>query len=100
MKEFKADVFAAVTNWDLNAGSLGERILGYFTEPEDATQAAKGKGVQGTNGSVEKRSLRVVVYETLEEYKQDCAKSAKKSALSKLTHDEMAALGLKPDDFK
>lgn len=88
------EVWEAYTNSDLTEGRGHKVTIGYFQHKQDALLAAQGQRVMGTNANVKQTTVTVTIYESWEEYKQDCIEHTKQAALAKLTRLERQALGL------
>lgn len=67
-------------------------ILARFYKEEDAIKFSKL--VDGYGGRVDQESIEYKIYDSYDEYLTDKKPSLQKSALSKLTKEEIIALGL------
>ncbi len=98
------DLYKATTNSDTTEGRGGTILIGYFVSKGVAEKAAKGRGVMGYDGQVDFVKCKVVtkndtgeswtVGEKISILYEDPAE-VRARALSKLTQEERAALGLK-----
>ena len=68
--------------------------LAKFINESDARTLAKGQGAYGKDGEVVKGTVTILVYETLTEYQVEVQSKLRERALSKLTAEEQAILGL------
>ena len=95
------EVWEAYTDTDLVEGRGSKVVLGYFTKQLDAKEAAKGEGVMGTDAHVTKiKTPSFMIFESIEEYRQNTRKELRKIALAKLSYEEKVALGLDPTEVK
>jgi hypothetical protein len=94
MIRFDQECFEAYTNSDLTEGRGHKVSIGFFTHQSDAVQAAKKRGVWGSDASVEKATVKIRIYESFDEYKNATDENIREKALSKLTDDEKRVLGL------
>lgn len=90
MITFEKECYEAVVDRDERSSCH----FGYFTSETDALRASKGKGWWGGDGHVSRTTVRVVIYENLNEYDAQLLDNIKKAALAKLTKDEKELLGL------
>lgn len=68
--------------------------FGYFTSEVDGLRASKGKGWWGSDGTSRRTTVRVLIFENLDEYDSELLARMKEGALAKLTDDERKILGL------
>jgi hypothetical protein len=96
-------IYVVPAHWelqsDLSIDGRGPTITwGRFTSEQVARLVGKGKdGWGGDCRPVKVEQSAVTVYDTVEEYQQGLAANLRAQALAKLSVEEQAALGLRPE---
>lgn len=93
MERFLKNAWAAITNSDTTEGRGSDVIIGYFKDKRDAINAAKGKGVMGSDAKVEDRTIDIKIFSSYNEFIDSLNDNIKQRALSKLTVEEKRVLG-------
>jgi len=94
MISIRHKVFEVSTNSDSVEGRGHKVHLAYFVNHADAKLAAKGKGVMGTEATVEPCNLVINIYENIDEFNANTRENIRKRALAKLDAEERMVLGL------
>lgn len=88
-------IYVVTRNSDLDEGRGHQIPVGYFSDKKIAEYvASKAPGVCGSRVGVEITPIEVDTTRNLEEYAKSESNKLKKSAMAKLTHEKLVALGL------
>lgn len=88
-----AQVIYRASHADTNDGR-GDITVAHFRREQDAKRASEGFYVMGCKDADVGRVTTVKVYDSFEEWSLDELEKKRQQALSKLTADERAALGV------
>lgn len=88
MIKFKKDCYAAYVSID----EVHSSLFGYFTNKSDAETASKGQGWYGSNGSVNRETINIKIYESLEEFNNRHKVDRLIHLLDKLSEEDIGLL--------
>ena len=94
MKIFREKGFEIIGNTDLTEGRGRQYTIAYTSNRTTANYIAKGKGVMGTIAEIKPTTIKVIVFDSPEEYDEFMGNTKKINALNKLSEEEIILLGL------